>query len=267
MSRLSISRAWDETREIIGREGKLIGAVALALFVLPSLILDVTMPAAQPKQLPPPGPWIIVAVLAVLASLVGQLAVIRLAMAPQVSVAESIRHGLRRFLPALAAGLLWVLPLAVLSTLLVVSLARDPSKPSVAAAVGLIVLFVAAIYIAVRLILTTAVASAEPIGPVAILKRAWALSAGNWWRLFGFVLLYVIGGSIFLWAIAAMVGLFSTFVLGGVDPLTVGGLVVSIVTHVAAALVSTIFFVMLARLYVDGTRPDAAEVSVPSSGT
>jgi hypothetical protein len=267
MAKMSISRAWDETREVLAREGKLIGAVALALFVLPSLILNVTMPVASPGELPPAGPWLIVAVAALLASLIGQLAIIRLAIAPQVSVAEAIRHGVQRFLPALAAALLWVLPLAVLFTVLVMALGTDPKTASGGAALGLIVLFIIAIYLAVRFILTTAVASAEPIGPVDILKRAWAMTAGNWWRLFGFLLLFAIGGSIFLWAIASVVGLFSTFALGGVDPLTVGGLLVSIVSQLAAAVVSTIFFVMLARLYAERAVPDSARVSVPSSGT
>ena len=41
MAKLSISQAWDETRLILARDGKLIAAVALALFVLPGIVLNV----------------------------------------------------------------------------------------------------------------------------------------------------------------------------------------------------------------------------------
>ena len=44
MRALSISQAWDETRLILARDGKLIAAVALALFVLPGIVLDVAVP-------------------------------------------------------------------------------------------------------------------------------------------------------------------------------------------------------------------------------
>ena len=53
---LSISKAWDETKAILVRDGRLIGAVALALFVLPGLVLDLAYPVTPPATLPKPGP-------------------------------------------------------------------------------------------------------------------------------------------------------------------------------------------------------------------
>ena len=44
MSRVSISRAWDETKAIFSRDGRLLVAVALALFVLPVVIVGLVMP-------------------------------------------------------------------------------------------------------------------------------------------------------------------------------------------------------------------------------
>ena len=90
MAKLSISQAWDESRAVLARDGKLIGAVALALFVLPGIVLDLFMPEAPAGQFPPAGPWMAVAAVAILMSLVGQLAIIRLAMGPHLTVGEAI---------------------------------------------------------------------------------------------------------------------------------------------------------------------------------
>ena len=71
MTKLSLSRAWEDTTSVLAQDGRLFLSVALALFVLPGLVLDVTMPEAAPGQFPPPGPWIAVAVAAMLVSFVG----------------------------------------------------------------------------------------------------------------------------------------------------------------------------------------------------
>ena len=84
MSKLSLSPAWDETRAILARDGRLFVSVALALFVLPGLILNVTMPETVSGEMPAVGPWLAIAGVALLVSLVGQLAVIRLAIGPHV---------------------------------------------------------------------------------------------------------------------------------------------------------------------------------------
>ena len=109
MSKLSLSRAWEETTGVLARDGRLFLAVALAMFVLPGLVLNVSMPGSTPGELPPAGPWIIIAFVAVLISLVGQLSVVRLSMEPHVSVAGALMHGLKRLLPYIGAALLWLI--------------------------------------------------------------------------------------------------------------------------------------------------------------
>jgi hypothetical protein len=59
--RISLSAAWDEAKVILVRDGRLLAAVALAMLVLPGIILDVSMPEATPGQMPPAGPWMAVA--------------------------------------------------------------------------------------------------------------------------------------------------------------------------------------------------------------
>src|SRR5215212_11886131 len=106
MAALSISQAWDETREVLARDGRLIGAVALALVLLPETVSGVIAPpAAQPPSWMP-----LVQILVLLAGIVAQIAIIRLALGPATSVGEAISHGLKRLLPAFAAILILAIP-------------------------------------------------------------------------------------------------------------------------------------------------------------
>ncbi|HEX6605040.1 MAG TPA: hypothetical protein VF027_09205 [Sphingomicrobium sp.] len=265
MAKLSISRAWDETKAILARDGRLVVAVALALFVLPGVVLNVTTPQAPAGELPRAGPWIAVAIVALVASVTGQLAVIRLAMGPHVSVAEAIRHGALRALPYLGAMLIWAAPVILIGGFLAGLISLNPERPPPAAALGLLVLMGVAMFLAVRFMMSSPVASAEHAGPVTILSRSWKLTAGNWWRLFGFLLLFGIGALALLFAVAAVVGVIAKVLLGGIGPMTLGGLLVAIVGQLLNAAMWVVFFVMLARLYLQLAGRDS--VSVPSSGT
>ena len=267
VAKLSISEAWEESRAVLARDGKLIGTVALALFVLPGTILDLVMPEAPVGQFPPPGPWMAVAAVAILISLVGQLAIIRLAMGPHVSVGEAITHGARRLLPYVAAVLIWALPLMVVIALLYSAAGADPENPSAGVALGLLAVALLGIYLAVRFLMMSAVASAEAIGPAAILRRSWDISGGNWWRLFGFLFAFAIGAIVLIWAVGTVTGVVAQLALGSVERMTAGGLIVIIVSQLISALVSLTFFVILARIYTQGARPSGAHASVPSSGT
>ena len=267
MTKLSLSPVWDETRAILARDGRLFGAVALAMFVLPGLILNVSMPQTAGSELPPAGPWLAVAAVAVLVSIAGQLAVIRLAIGPHVSVGEAIAHGGRRLLPYLGAVLVWIVPILLIGSALVALLKINADRPSVAVSLALILLTGVGVFLGVRLMLASAVASAEHDGSFGILRRTWDLSRGNWWRLFVFLLLFAVGALCLLWVVEMIFGLLARALFQNVDPMTVGGLLVAIVTQLISALLSVIFFVMLARIYIQRTTGAAAQPGVPSSGT
>jgi len=265
VAKLSISKAWEESRAVLSRDGKLIGTVALALFVLPGIILDLAMPEAPAGQFPPAGPWMAIAVVAILISLVGQLAIIRLAMGPHLTVGEAIAHGARRLLAYVAAVMIWALPVILVVGLLYASAGDDPEHPPAAAALGLIVVAVLGIYLAVRFILISAVASAEGAGPLGVLKRSWNISNGNWWRLLGFLLAFAVGAMVLLWAVGTVSGLLAQLAFGSIARTSPGGLIVIIVAQLISALVSLVFFVMCARMYAQADHADA-QASVPSSG-
>jgi hypothetical protein len=262
MPKLSLSQAWDETRAVLARDGRLFLAVALALFVLPGLILSASMPNTRGGEFPPPGPWMIVALLALLVWLLGQLAVIRLAIGPHVSVGEAIVHALKRLIPYFIAGLIWLIPILIIGSVLSAIIESHWTHPSVAASLGLFLLVGVGIFLAVRFILSSPVAIAEGAGPIAILQRSWALSSGNWWRLFAFLFLFWVGALCLLWTIEIVVGLGVKMVSDDISPLSLGGLVVAIVSQLVSAFISVNFFVFLARIYTQR----AAQAGVPKSG-
>lgn len=267
MAKLSVSQAWDETRAVLAHDGKLIGAVALALIVLPGLVLSVFMPTTNPGKLPPPGPWMIVALVAVLVSLAGQIAIIRMAVGPHVSVGEAIAHGARRLPACAGAFLLWTVPLFLLGGALFAAVGPDPQHPSPVAVFGLLAVSILGFFLFVRLILTLPVGSTEPSGPIAILRRAWDLSRGNWWRLFLFLFAFLFTTLVVLMVAEMVVGTIARLALGSVDPLSVGGLLVAIVGQLVSACLLVVMYVMLARMYLQRAGRDQVEVSVPSSGT
>jgi len=172
MAKLSLSSAWDESRGVLQHDGKLLSIVAVALIALPTTIQALVTPTAPQGELPPAGPWIIVAIAAALIAIVGQLAIIRLAVGPETSVGEAIGHGARRTPGYFAAVLMWVVPVAILAVLLLSGFKGD--KPSGLAAIGFILLMLGVIFFVVRLVLMPAVASSERAGPVTIIQRSWS---------------------------------------------------------------------------------------------
>ena len=118
-------------------------------------------------------------------------------------VAESLRNGLGRLLPLIVAFFL-VVVLVVL---------------------GLLALIVPGIWIAVKLSMVFPAVVFERTGPFAAIGRSWALTKGNWWRVFGTLL------------VVFLITFVLQLVLGGV----VGGILgASDVSELTAAIVLTL---------------------------
>lgn len=264
MAALSISRAWDDTKACLRRDGRLYAIVALALFVVPGVIAELVTPAAPAGQLPSPGYWTALSILALVISLIGQLAVCRLALGPVVRVGDAIRHGARRAPAYVAAAIIWILPFLLLFSLLAARAGGNPQTMPPAVALSMLALLIAFVGLAVRLILASPVASAEPLGPLGILKRSWALTRGRWLKLFGCLLLFVIALLIAMAAVSAVVGLLSTLLFGEIEPLSVGALLLSLATQIVGAVVTTLLMIMLARIYAQSVGAgQGAYTSVP----
>lgn len=272
MSQLSISRAWDETRDILGRDGKLYATVAAAMFLLPQVIVGLstgTNPAAQTG-----GTWALLLTLALLIGLVGQVAVARLALGSNNSVGEAIRYGFRRAPSFIGAMILLVIVISAIALLLAVVLvgagavSRDVEHlPARDTAIVLVVMLVPLLILAVRLLPMAAVAGAEEVGPLGLLKRSWALTRGNAWRLAGFLGLFLIAAVVLSMAMGIIGGTLTTVLFGSAEPFTLAALVMALFTAIAQAVVSLVYVVMLARIYLQLAGDERAPASVPSSGT
>ncbi len=274
MSGLSISQAWEESRARIAADGRLIAIVAAALIVLPGIVNGVVYPATEGAQ--GLGPGLLFLITSLLA-LIGQLAIIRLAIGPAVSVGEAIGHGARRMPIYLVAGLLLVIAffLAVIPFVVVAYAAGIPltARDEAAVAQSPVALVLTLVYlalvcfVAVRMLMSSPVASEEAAGPVAILKRSWDLTAGHWWRLFGFILMFLIGAGIAIAAINWATAFVVAVLFGPVESMSVSALLVAAADSVVNAVVTATMAVILARIYLQLAGRDARSVSVPTSGT
>lgn len=266
MSKLSISKAWDETKAILGRDGKLFATVAAALFLLPQALAGLA--AGQSTTGAPPGGWAgLLLILAAIVGLVGQLAVVRLAL-DRTSVGEAIRHGFRRLPIFLLALILVVIAVTIVFFLLALLLIAvgvidsDMTTPS-PRAVGIIILILLPLmlFLAVRMLPLVAVVGEERPGPIEALTRSWRLSGGHGWRLLGFLLAFILGALVLTLVVGLLAGLIIQLFFGAAEPFTLGALVLALFTGVAQAAVSLVYVMMIARIYAQLAGPRTEEVA------
>ena len=270
MTRLSLSKAWEESRQIFKKDGGLLSAVALALLVLPQIVAGVVAPGEEPSIA-----GRLVGMLAALIGVVGQLAIVRLALGPSTTVAQAIGHGIRRF-PAMLGALillmiglgLFLIPLmAILVGAGIVEVPAPGTQPSASFATVALLLAVGAVLLAVRFMLTVPVASGEPSGPLHILKRSWSLTKGRYWTLFGLELLLLVA-ALFLLLTGQMIGgIIGEIVGGDATPFSLSALLFSFIVALTQSVFTVLASVMLARVYAQLTGAGEPEVSVPSTGT
>lgn len=264
MSSLSIGKAWDEARRILARDGKLITSISLALILVPQALAGVIAPPPNLSGIEPPSWMPLITILVLCAGIIGQIAIIRLALGPTATVGDAIGHGVRRFVPALLALILFGLGLALVLTPLFVliagadsvqAIAEGRSSPRAGGALLLILLLI--VLISVRFQLMLPVASAEPVGPIRILKRSWAVTAGHYWKLLGFIALVLITALVVLLTAQMLGGIIARLALGDVQPFSLSALVVALITAAIQTAVTTVLATLLARIYAQLAAPAA----------
>lgn len=272
MAQLSISKAWDETRDVLAKDGRLMASVALALVLLPQVIADVLVPAPNLSGEQQPSWTPILTILVALAGLVGQIAIIRLALGPTTSVGQAISHGTKRLLPGFGALILFALPLAIILGLLLVAvggpnvmdgLRSGTPDPAVGRVILLFLLF--AVAISVRFQFTMPVTSGEQGGPIHILRRSWELTSGNYWRLLGFLALVLITAIVILLVAQFTGAILARALFGDIKPLSLSALLVALIAGAVQTGFVVVFATMLARMYAQVAGRGSA--SVPKSGT
>lgn len=273
MSSLSIGRAWDETRHILARDGRLMTSISLALILVPQALAGVIAPPPNLSGAEPPAWMPLITILVLLAGIIGQIAIIRLALGPAASVGDAINHGMRRVLPALAALILFGAGLALVLTPLFMLIAGTDalqaivagrSSPRGGGALLLVMLLI--VLISARFQLMLPVATAEPGGPVHVLKRSWAITAGHYWKLLGFIALVLLTAIIVLLTAQLLGGLIARLTLGEVQPFTLSALVVALIAAAAQTVVTTVLSALLARIYAQLAAPVTTVPDVSREG-
>lgn len=264
MGALSIGKAWDESRQILARDGRLISSIALALILVPQALAGVIAPPPNLSGVEPPVWMPAITTLVLCASIVGQMAIIRLALGPTATVGEAISHGLRRFIPALFSLILFGIGLVLILTplfLLVAgsgaleAIAEGRSAPQAGGAMLLIVLLLVLIWARFQMILP--VATAEDGGPIKVLKRSWELTAGHYWKLLGFVALLLITALIVLLTAQLFGGIIAKLAMGEITPLSISALIVALITAAVQTAVTAVLSTILARIYAQLAAPQA----------
>lgn len=250
MASLSITQAWNETAAFMARESRLVLPIGFLLIALPGALFQVLVPTPAPNSLPQPGLWMILIPVALFTTLVGNLAITRLALRTGTSVGEALQHGARRFPIVLAAALLLGLAAAAAAFLLavIVVAVAGTANPALAA-LPILLLLPAAIFLWTRLLLMNPVGALESVGPIALIRRSWNLTRGHAVKLLGFLLLLIIVALVVAGAIQAVGGSVIILALGPPAPGSLPFFVLLILSAAVQTVISTLFAVIIARVY------------------
>lgn len=258
MTRVSIGKAWDEAKATLRANRRLIVPVALGLLLLPAVILAMLQPPIAATEQVEPGAWMIAALLAALVMVVGQIAIVLLVNGWRGSVGEVIAHGARRMPVMIGAALIVMLPLILLFSVIlavtspeaVASGRLDATAMRGTGSLVLLLCLVALIYVSVRLLPMIGVIAEEKVGPIAALRRSFALSGGNFWRLLGFVILIMIAFVIAALVAGAVFGSLITLLLGRPEHWSVSHLLIALIGGLVQTGFIVVYTAMLARIYV-----------------
>lgn len=278
MANLSISRAWDETRDIVARDGQLMLAVTLALIMVPVAVVGLVDPLAL-DQAPPEdySPSALSGLLQFISGALGivaQAAIVVLALKGATSVGEAVREGFRHF-PAIfgtiillvIVALLLVMPIILgvigIDTLERIAAGATPAETQLSgtAVLAILALVALAIFLGVRLSMIVPTRVAERVGPIGMIRRSWSLTRGHFWRILGFFLLFAVGVLVFALVYMLLLGLVGALLFDEVDPFTVAALYQGLVAGFLQAMVTVLSSTLIARIYVQIAA--APVVSVP----
>ena len=268
MGSLSISAAWDESRVILARDGKLLATLALALIVFPEAVLAVIGAPVGPQS---SGLSFVTYLIVFLLGAAAQIALNRLAIGPAVTVGAAIATGFRRLPSVAIVGVLLAIALMVVAValLLILSAAglmavpkqgQTPPASLLLLLIGLVVLGFAVFQ------LVFPVAAVETGNPLRLISRAWALSRHSYLRLLGFVAIIFVGLTLVVLAVQRGLGSLILLTLGKPDPGSLSALALGIVSGVVQAGFTIVTAVMIARIYLQLAGRHDAQVGVPNSG-
>lgn len=255
MANLSITTAWNETVEFVRREAGLVLPIAFLLMALPGALMQILIQPESPTQPPEAGLWMLIVPVAIVANMVGSIAITYLALRPGSSVGESLQIGLRRFIMLFLAYLLISIAFAIVMVPLVLLFAGgaaasgDPLAMVGSMMIVVLIVFVIALAIGPRLLLMTPVATAENAGPIRIIARSWELTGGHYWKLLGFLVLLLVAALVVSTVITLVFGIVIALAAGPPEPRSTATILVIIVSALVQAVITALFVTVVARIY------------------
>lgn len=228
----SYSVVWDDTARLLREHGRLLAAIAGVFLFFPALLVAIFFP---PPEMADPAlalqlfwayyldtlPWFL---LQAVVAMVGSAAMLRLIFARGVNVGGALRFG---------ATLLPFYFLLTLATGLIVG-------------IGFLLLIVPGLYLIGRLAPATVIMVAENRrNPTAAISRAFALTEGKGWAVFGLVFVVGLIGSIVL-GVASMIASIAFLLTAGQE---LARLLGSIVEAAFSALFATVMLMLYAAIY------------------
>lgn len=253
---ISMSAIWDESAALIRRESHLLVPVALATVGIGSVISGLTQPVTPADGLGAIGAFGFI--VGNILSLIGNLAMMALALMPGTSVGESLRLAVARmpkmlgivavFLVALTALIIPVVFILKISGTSFSANMTAQDLPPVALLCALIVSAVL-LYVSARLLtLSAAVIDRNP-PVIETIKSSFAATRGITAKIVGVVLLFFVVTLVVSGAVASISGILFGMLGKAVGvPLLGKGLTV-IMTGMVSALLSIVSTVFAAMLY------------------
>lgn len=257
MTMVSMNAVWEDTMVFVRREAGLLVPLALATL----LVGDVVNTLSTPSTVAGSSTNLALSLMtfaAILWTLVGQLAVMALALRPGSSVGEALVHGFRR-LPTLigAAFLVGIAATLVLMPALVgvMQSGVDPNKPASFALLPgwvsfyILVFGAVAIWLSLRLSTLNALIVDKKVRVIEALRTAFAMTRGIVARLILVAMVYFVVTTIMTAAIKYTLGAALAVVGRAIDSPFVGAALTALATGVVSTALSTVAAVFLAMLY------------------
>ena len=267
MSSLSISTAWDQTRAILARDGRLFAAVALAMIVLPEVVMAVV---GSPVAADASAGARIVDIAVILLGIAAQVALNRLAIGPGVTVSDAISTGFIRLMPIFLVLSIAIVCVAILAGLISIALGAagvplilGPQQPS-PALILLLIILVVLMFAITQLVFP--IAAAETGNPIRLASRSWHLARGHYLRLLAFVVIALLGAGLIVIATQAGLGSLIVLLFGKPNPGSMSSLLLGFVAGLLQGAFTVVTATMLARIYVQLAGAAGAQASVPNSG-
>jgi hypothetical protein len=245
MMKLDSNRAWKDASRNVSRNREAILAVAGVFFLVPQLALALFFPQPEPTvgmseqqmfellqayylaTLPALLPMVVCQALGTVTLLT------LLSHAARPTVGEALRRSLPGVLTYLGAQILLGIGIGFGGGLVLSVLALSGTRALLIA--GLLLVLVAIVAVVLRVSLSAAVVAIEgQRNPVKALRRSWALTSGNGWRLFSFYALVFVAFLVIQMVLGIVIGIPLAMLGGGHAAQVATALVSSLLNAVMA---------------------------------